>query len=46
MRKWTHEAKNNLSERIDSEVESKHRKEKETRLQTAPKVENKEPVEI
>lgn len=46
MRKWTHEAKNSLSERIDAEVEQRHRKEKETKLEQAAKVVKIEPAEV
>jgi len=34
MRKWTHEVKNTLSEKIDYEIEQRHRKEKESRIKT------------
>ena len=46
MRKWTHEAKNRLSEKIDLEVEQRHRKVKETKLLQAEKVVKVEPVEV
>ena len=46
MRKWTHEAKNTLSEKIDNEVESRHRKDKEARLLAVPKVVKAEPSEV
>jgi hypothetical protein len=46
MRKWTHEAKNSLSERIDAEIELKHRKEKEAKHLTDEKVVKPESNEV